>query len=226
MAKKKNSMVVQTLILSKSKFKSSKDAKKWVKNHGFKSSKIDETSGSYRFRQIDPGRFDKDTFRTITITDGVKAVVGKKKVKRSKIEGQILIRRQFIILERDSKKRIVTGIVADPENVDSYDNSIDEEEIERAAIEYMERYVHTGVNHEKDGEGNPLLYDSIIRVVENWVARNPGNMNGTNYPKGAWLQSHKVLDDGIWERVESKELTGFSFEAFCTRVPIEGALNA
>jgi hypothetical protein len=217
---KKNPMVVQTLILSKDKFSSSKVARKWVKDHGFKSSKIDETSTSYRFRQIGPGSFDKNTFRTISITEGVKAVVGKKKVKRS--NDQFIIKGQFSIIERDEKKKIVTGIVADPVNVDCYGYSIDREDIEQAAIEYMERYVHTGIDHEKDGDGYPVLYDEVIIVVENWIARTPGNMNGVDYPEGAWLQSHKILDDEIWGRIERKELTGFSFEAACTKVPIEG----
>lgn len=72
---------IQTLILSKEKFKTRADAKKWVVDHDFKSTKIDETSTSFRFRQKEPSDFIEGSFRTITITDGVSAVIGRPKKK-------------------------------------------------------------------------------------------------------------------------------------------------
>ncbi len=74
---------VQTLILSKEKFKTRADAKKWVDDHDFRSDKIDETENSYRFRQKEPSDFIEGSFRTIEITDGVKAVIGKPKTKNA-----------------------------------------------------------------------------------------------------------------------------------------------
>jgi len=76
----KQTTTVQTLILSKDKFKTLDQAKAWIKEHGFKvehkGKAPDETETSYRFRQMDPGLFKPNTFRTITLTEGVKAVVG------------------------------------------------------------------------------------------------------------------------------------------------------
>lgn len=69
-------MNIQTLIFDKKKF-SSEEAKSWASAHDFKSSKIDENANSVRLRQRDPGEFT--TMRTISLTDGVKAVVGKSK---------------------------------------------------------------------------------------------------------------------------------------------------
>lgn len=95
---KQPSAVVQTLILSKKVFKTLAAAKKWIRAHGFKvpgekvkkaaitpisKPEIDETPTSYRFRQRPPGDFVKGSFRTITITEGVKAVVGRLKVKKA-----------------------------------------------------------------------------------------------------------------------------------------------
>ncbi len=71
-----DSMVVQTLILSKEKF-SKEEAIAWVESHDFHAEKIDETEDSYRFRQREPEEFDQESFRTITLTEGVQAVVGK-----------------------------------------------------------------------------------------------------------------------------------------------------
>lgn len=77
----KVAMIIETIILSKDKFKTKKDAKKWIKDHKFSSHKVDETTSFFRFQQRDPAEFDKKTFRTITLTEGVKAVVGKLKNK-------------------------------------------------------------------------------------------------------------------------------------------------
>jgi HK97 family phage prohead protease len=71
-------MVVQTLIFSKEKF-TKEQAQKWCKDHNFESEGVDETTDSYRIRQEDPSLFDPNSFKTIDITEGVKAVVGKKK---------------------------------------------------------------------------------------------------------------------------------------------------
>jgi len=78
---KKSSTVVQTLIFSKDVFKSAEEAKSWASKHGFNSGKVDETSDSFRLRQVDPSEFQQNTFRTIAFkgTKGIKAVVGKKK---------------------------------------------------------------------------------------------------------------------------------------------------
>lgn len=74
---------IQTVILSKSRFKTLADAKKWIKDHNFKVShkgkQPDETSTSFRFRQRDPGDFQRGSFRTITLDRGVSAVIGRPK---------------------------------------------------------------------------------------------------------------------------------------------------
>ncbi len=65
---------IQTLIFSKGKF-SKEQAVKWAKDHDMKGG-VDETGDSFRLRQRDPGDFADGSFRTIDITDGIKAVVG------------------------------------------------------------------------------------------------------------------------------------------------------
>jgi ATP-dependent protease ClpP protease subunit len=78
----KKPTTVQTLIFDKEVFKSADSVKPWCKKHDFKTG-IDETDDSYRVRQRDPGDFDKGSFRTITFTKGVKAVVGHLKSAKS-----------------------------------------------------------------------------------------------------------------------------------------------
>ena len=75
---------VQTLILSKDRFGTAGEAKRWVRTHKFKAKKIDETESSYRFRQRDPSEFRRGSFRTIEIAEGVKAVIGRLKDVQAK----------------------------------------------------------------------------------------------------------------------------------------------
>ena len=66
---------VQTLILSQ-QFFNQREASSWIRRHGFRLTKIDESSNFWRFRQQDPNAFEKDSFRTIRLRPGVEAVIG------------------------------------------------------------------------------------------------------------------------------------------------------
>lgn len=70
---KKQGTKVQTLIFSKDKFTRAQ-AIAWAKDHDFRADKVDETENSFRLRQRDPAGFQR--LRTISLTDGVQAVVG------------------------------------------------------------------------------------------------------------------------------------------------------
>jgi hypothetical protein len=75
---KADSTTVQSLIFDKKKF-TVEQAKKWAKDHDFRNDKVDETPDSIRLRQKDPADFIEGSFRTIELTDGVKAVIGRLK---------------------------------------------------------------------------------------------------------------------------------------------------
>ena|GEM_PF-3128717 len=81
---------IQTLILSKERFETREEATRWVRDHDFrvKQGAPDETEDSWRYRQREPSEFQAGSFRTITLTEGVKAVIGRPKEERrmSKIE--------------------------------------------------------------------------------------------------------------------------------------------
>jgi ADP-ribose pyrophosphatase YjhB (NUDIX family) len=66
---------IQSLIFSKDKF-NTKSAKSWAEKHKFKFGKVDETTNNLRIRQHSPTNFLKTSFRTIGITNGIKAVIG------------------------------------------------------------------------------------------------------------------------------------------------------
>jgi hypothetical protein len=66
---------VQTLIFSADEFEE-KEAVAWARKHKFSAAKVDETDSSFRIRQHQPSKYKSGSFRTITLTSGVKAVVG------------------------------------------------------------------------------------------------------------------------------------------------------
>jgi phage I-like protein len=68
---------VQTLVLDKERFSTRGSASKWVRDHNFKTSKVDEKAGTFRYRQREPSEFKRGSFRTIQIADGVQAVIGR-----------------------------------------------------------------------------------------------------------------------------------------------------
>lgn len=59
-------MEVQSVIFPKKHWDDVADCKQWLKDHDFKSSDVDETSTSWRFRQRDPGDFSR--MRTVCLT--------------------------------------------------------------------------------------------------------------------------------------------------------------
>jgi hypothetical protein len=77
-AAEKESMVTQSIIFKKDKFSIS-EAKKWLSKNNYKSSKVDTTDQYHRFRQRDPGDFKEGSFRTVKLTEGVSAIMGKLK---------------------------------------------------------------------------------------------------------------------------------------------------
>lgn len=111
------SMVIQTLIFSKSTFKTSEEAKKWASSHKFKSGNVRETGDSWRLQQRPPEEFDSATFRTVSITDGVTAVMGKLKNAKADITEEefvimstvAFIRKvgnQYCVFSHDGSKRL------------------------------------------------------------------------------------------------------------------------
>lgn len=68
---------IQSILVSKKAY-DLLEAIQWMKDHNKKHS-VDISLSYYRFRQEDPDKFDEDTFKTIDLTKGIKAIIGKYK---------------------------------------------------------------------------------------------------------------------------------------------------
>jgi len=71
---------IQTIIFSKEFFNKTK-AVKWLDKNNYKGTIADDKSTTVRFRQVSPDKFEDDSFRTIELTKGIKAVIGCPKKK-------------------------------------------------------------------------------------------------------------------------------------------------
>lgn len=65
---------IQTLIFDKNKFNKSA-CLVWAKAANMRHGKVDEKENTFRIRQSAPGNFKKDSFKTIDLTEGIKAVI-------------------------------------------------------------------------------------------------------------------------------------------------------
>ncbi len=78
-AQRRERLPIQTLIMSKDRFKTAQAAKNWAKEHNFKFGKVDETENSFRLRQFNPDQCKRGSFRTFRIAEGIQAVGCNKK---------------------------------------------------------------------------------------------------------------------------------------------------
>lgn len=114
-----------------------------------------------------------------------------------------------------AEKRLVTGIVLEPDTIDAQKDTIDKDSIEKAAHRFLSRYnkeTKLGLLHR--------MFGSIgVELAESWIAPVEFNLGGTKVKKGTWLMTVKVISDGVWKKIKSGDITGFSIGGHATTVP-------
>ncbi len=80
------STTVQTVLFPRDRW-TIDSAKAWLLDNNFIAPKVDVTANFLRFRQRHPRAFDRDTFRTISISaaEGIEVVVGVLKSDMKKV---------------------------------------------------------------------------------------------------------------------------------------------
>jgi site-specific DNA-adenine methylase len=113
------------------------------------------------------------------------------------------------------EKRLVTGVVLEPDEVDAQNDWERVDTIERAAHNFLRNY-----NKPEDEGGTQLGYmhkqfdDIGIDLVESWIAPTDFQLGGKGEEKkvkrGSWLMTVHVHNDKKWREVKDGKLTGFS----------------
>lgn len=125
-------------------------------------------------------------------------------VKEAKIEKEYFAE----IMKADEEKRIITGIVLEPDTIDAHNDTISAEEIEKAAHFFMQNSRTIGERHKKPAQA---------QLIESFIAPDGFKINNTNIKKGTWIISVKILDEDTWAKVKDGYFTGFSVGGFGVR---------
>lgn len=104
----------------------------------------------------------------------------------------------------DDERRLIYGIVYEPDALDSDLDSASELEIEKAAHDFLLEYNQMNIMHKYNTDD--------VRVVESYIAPVSYQFGGQNVRKGSWIIVSKVFSDGIWKDVKEGKYGGYSME--------------
>jgi len=131
---------------------------------------------------------------------------GKIKVNLTKRIDMVEAQLEVPIQKVDTDKRLVTGVVLEPDEVDAQGDTIDEEAIERAAHNFLARY-----NKETEiGNLHKIFGQNGLELVESWIAPVDMKLGKGKVKRGTWLMTIRVLNDHTWQQVKTGEITGLS----------------
>lgn len=132
-----------------------------------------------------------------------------------KAAGKNAIQKQVQIAKVDDSKRIVIGVVYQPDVEDAHGDMMDAVEIEKAAHLFMENQHTYNIDKQHDLETDKGY------VVESYIAPCDMEMGDQTIIKGSWVAGVKVTDDETWEAIQKGEITGFSMWGVGKREEVE-----
>ena len=157
--------------------------------------------------------FEKAEARGTDVGD-IEDVGEEEKVNTTKmVPGEIYdISVTFPITKVNDEERLVTGIVLEPDEIDSQNDTISEGAIKSAAHNFVAKYNQTtrmGVMHSVFGKIG-------VELAESWITREDGMLGEEAVKKGSWVMTVKVTDDNLWQKIKSGAITGFSIGGVAT----------
>lgn len=120
--------------------------------------------------------------------------------------------KKLVVRKLDKARQLVYGVVLTPDEVDSQDDYMTADDIEKAAHFYMENSRTVGAGHEKPIKA--VVVESYISPCE-WTTDTPYGPQIVK--KGAWVLCVKVLDKAEWSKVVDGEYQAFSVGGFGVR---------
>lgn len=111
-----------------------------------------------------------------------------------------------------AEKRVVTGVVLQPEVVDAHGDIYSADVIEDSAyqfmLDYADKQAQLGLQH-----NSFRSYETRMGLVESYVVQKNTKIGARMVKKGSWVMSWKIFDNEIWKQVKGKKLNGFSIGA-------------
>jgi hypothetical protein len=123
-------------------------------------------------------------------------------IMKSDDDQEPTLEKEVPILKVNNEKRLVTGIVYEPDTVDSQNEFMKADAIEKAAHKFMEDYRQVDKQH--------TFHSENVSVVESYVTKGDTKIGDTDIKKGTWVMTTKVNDDKIWDDVKKGKFKGYS----------------
>jgi hypothetical protein len=106
------------------------------------------------------------------------------------------------IVKADEEKRLVFGVVSEPDTVDAQRDVLSREEIARMAHNF-ETYV-------REFRDRHTRRKVKVEIKRSWITEKDFRFNGELVKAGSWLICVKVLDDEIWGKIKAGIYRAFS----------------
>lgn len=113
------------------------------------------------------------------------------------------------IASMDEEQQIVYGIVLEPDEIDAHGDTVNTEEVERAAHKYALTPMVIGNSHVKKAKARPV--ETFVYSPEILKKVKPGS----------WVMAVKVEDEEMWQAVKDGKFTGFSIGALTKRTTLD-----
>ena len=124
---------------------------------------------------------------------------------------QSKIRSEFRRVRKEAAKRLIIGVVYEPDFVDLQNDFADADEIQKAAHRFLVDYRKVRVMHEEEAPRTD--------IVESYIAPQTLSIDGMDVRKGTWIVAIKVNDDALWKKVQDGEYKGLSLGGTAHRQP-------
>ena len=120
--------------------------------------------------------------------------------------------KRVAIMKADQAKQIVYGVVLVPGEIDSQDEWMTAEDIEKAAHSYLKNSRVIGSQHSK-----PILAEPVESYIAPQDLEWDGQYGPQSVKQGSWVLGVKINDPAEWQKVIDGEYTGFSVGGFGSR---------
>jgi len=105
-----------------------------------------------------------------------------------------------------AEKRIISGIVLQPEVVDGQGDIMSADVIAEAAYKYLSEYNRKTTL--KLQHSSPVK--KRFSLIESYIAPMDFVLGTTPIKTGTWIVSMRIFDDKIWKQIKDGKITGFS----------------